>query len=238
MAARGKQPQQHASRGRMLFEQREKRGPRTDRGDERAEIHQRQIRIGQAADLVEQLGPSVSSNSRRRGLAGACGLPRASISRLVALSFGCAKPSSRSPRSAVSSALVRSPAARHAVCSDFGNFGLAFLLAAGEHFAELPCYKFAMFPQRGTQPRRAPARFCRYASARPVAACPHRRAGAYGFADRKRAGVCVRCRAGTDRRLPIVARERRADSRALRADRSRRGSSRCGCVDRVRRKST
>ena len=42
----GEQPQQHLAGGRMLFEQRQERGARADRGDERGQIHQRQIGIG------------------------------------------------------------------------------------------------------------------------------------------------------------------------------------------------
>ena len=53
VGARGEQPQQDASRRRMLLEQREERRPRADRRDELRQVHQRQIRIGQPADLVD-----------------------------------------------------------------------------------------------------------------------------------------------------------------------------------------
>ena len=54
IAARGEQVEQHAARRWMLLEQREERSARADRRDEVGQISQRQIRIGQTADLVEQ----------------------------------------------------------------------------------------------------------------------------------------------------------------------------------------
>ena len=110
VAARGEQAQQHAARRRMLLEQREERGARADRRDEIGQISQRQIRIGQAADLVEQNRPErFQQLGAARDSPGACGLPRARISRLAALSSGCAKPSAASPRSAIARSRDRAP---------------------------------------------------------------------------------------------------------------------------------
>ena len=74
VAARSEQPQQHAAGARMLFQQRQKRGPRPDRCDERDEVLHREVGIGQAAHLVEQaraeaidqLAPARTRRSARR----------------------------------------------------------------------------------------------------------------------------------------------------------------------------
>src|SRR5258705_10111553 len=51
---RRKQTEQDSPRGRMLLEQGKKRGARTDRSDKLGQIHQREIWIGQPANLIEE----------------------------------------------------------------------------------------------------------------------------------------------------------------------------------------
>src|ERR1700688_2526878 len=51
---RREQAEQDSPRGGMLLEQREERGARADCSDKFGEVHQRQIGIGQPANLVEE----------------------------------------------------------------------------------------------------------------------------------------------------------------------------------------
>ena len=155
MATRSEEPEQHAARCRMFFEQCEKRSPRANRRDERGEIHQREVGIGEAADFVDQFGPEAIEQLAAVGA-------RRRLRRAL-----------RQQRQMVD-ALRRATEAKFHKCGDrtvmvasgapcglrgSGDLDLVAFATTRQHLAELSRDEFAMIAERRLQSGRRVRRF-------------------------------------------------------------------------------
>ena len=198
-AARGEQAQQHAARCGMFLKQREKRGARTDRRDERGEVHEREIGIGEAANLVEQSAGRGARAARGDGARP----PRPHVPRRgpaapdgPALSAGRAKPSSleHQRRRLARIAAPRATRSRRRC----GNRGLA-ALARRRASISRNCVgdQFAMIAELGLETSLgASSILAEAASARPATARPAASSGqGVGLQTRRQLAACARRRA-------------------------------------------